>query len=334
MRRVVLASAFTVASALASREAFAGDCSNPIANPCIDLETSIPTGHDNVFANIPRVDIDKDAFGSLRLWNSYTRNSLLTSTPGGGGPDTNILPSVGSRVTTSLGGSVFAWNRLALDAVLPISWYQDGGGAALVGGAPLPTSSLGDLRVGLTGMVYRTRDIRGLDFEDGMAIGVRGGLHLPTATTAGFAGSTSPVGVLSSTLSLRKGRFLGSFMLGARIREASDYLDLRVGSQLEAAAGFGVEVFSERKLVLGAELHGLLGLYALRDIFVSKDGGYVARAGSRVHLPTEWAFIARTVPWKDLSFTATFGTSVPWAEGSAIGSPAYRVTLAVGETFR
>ncbi|MFO0666905.1 MAG: hypothetical protein U0174_23340 [Polyangiaceae bacterium] len=333
MRKLVLASVCTLMATFASREASAADCDNPIANPCIDLETSMPTGHDNVFANIPRVDIDKDAYGSVRIWNSYTRNSLLTSTPGGGGPGTNLSPSVGSRATTSLGGSVFAWNRLALDVVLPISWYQDGGGAALVGGSPLPTSSIGDLRLGLTGMIHRTRDIRGLDFEDGIALGVRGGLHLPTATAAGFAGSTSPVGALSSTLSLRKGRWLGSFMLGARIREASDYLDLRVGSQLEAGAGFGVEVLGERKLVLGAELHALLGLYGLRDVAVSKDG-YVALAGSRVHLPTEWAFIARTVPWKDLSFTATFGTSIPWSDSTALGSPAYRATLSIGETFR
>ena len=311
------------------------DCGSPIASSCVEPDHVWPTGLPSAFLFAPRADLPKNSFGGLRAVTAYLDRPLLVSTPGGG-PGVNTTGAVSSRFVTTLGGYFALWNWGAVDAMLPIIWGQKGGGAGLASGTgTLPGSAVSDLRLGASVQLLRSDDFASIeDSTKGYAWSFRLGVSLPTAASGAFAGGTSVVLNPSTSFVFRKGRFVGMGTVGARIREQTDFLDLRLGQEISAGLGASVDVLEKSRLTALLETQVFVGLSAQRNMTVDKQGTRTYPSG-RMTVPAEWHLSLRTSPISpNWGVAAGFGTAIPFGENTALGTPAYRVSLRIETLLR
>ncbi|MFO0666914.1 MAG: hypothetical protein U0174_23385 [Polyangiaceae bacterium] len=330
-----LGCALFLSALLSPLGARAAECGPDIASSCLDPDHVWPTGQAGAFLLLPRADIPRGSIGSLRAATTYIDRPLLVSSPGGG-PEVNTNGAVSSRFTTTLGGAVHFGDRLAVDGVIPIVWGQNGSGAALVtGGSTLPTTAISDLRLGATVQLWRSEDFSSVeDAESGGAWSVRLGMSLPTGVSGAFAGGTSVVVAPSTSFIFRKGRLFGTLSAGARFREKVDFLDLRLGQELMAGFGGGLDILNRSRLSVVLETQTFLVLHPQRNLAVGPAGVFTG-VSDRVTVPTEWHLGVRSAPVSpNWAIAGGFGTAIPFGEGTAVGTPAYRFSLRVEAMLR
>lgn len=318
-----------------SGDARAADCGSELASSCLEPDHVWPTGQNSAFLFSPRADIPREVVGSLRVVTTYIDRPLLVATPGGG-PGVNTNGAVSSRFTTHLGGAINLWDRASLDGMLPIVWGQNGAGAALVTGAgKLPTTAIADVRLGATVQLWRSETFGSVEeAESGGAWSFRLGLSLPTGGSGAFAGGASVVVAPSTSFVVRKNRFFGTWTAGARFREQVDFLDLRLGQELMIGGGAGVDVLDRGRLTAVLEAQAFMVLSPQRNMAIGPAGIFSAPS-DRVTVPTEWHLGLRSAPFSpNWALAGGFGTAIPFGEGTAVGTPAYRMSLRIEALIR
>jgi hypothetical protein len=247
---------------------------------------------------------------------------LRAASPGGGSDAYAINDQVNGTFLWSYGVS----DRLELDFALPVTFGQGGAGIApLTGGAGLNDTAVRDMRFGFA-YALGPREAVPPSGRYWKGITARLEISAPTGDRYQFAGERSGVFVPSIASEYRAAPWFVGAELGARLRPVTQLLDARVGSQLIAALGVGVEILRDRLLSATLEAWALPTLVDQASVDVFSDA-YVSAPGSGSLVPAEWLLSARSMPFvgRDLSIQLGGGSALT----SAVLSPRFRFTLAV-----
>jgi hypothetical protein len=139
-------------------------------------------------------------------------------------------------------------------------------------------------------------------------------LSLPLGDETAFAGERGVVNAPSVGVTARWQRFTFGTLLGLRLRAPVRLADARVGSQLNAALGFGFDVLPENRLVLGLEAWALPSLVSQQHL---TPGGTLVSSNQ---VPAEWLLSARSHLLDELSLQLGFGTAVPLSSSTRTAS--------------
>jgi hypothetical protein len=247
---------------------------------------------------------------------------LHTASPGGGSDAYAINDQVNGSFLWSYGVS----DRLELDFALPVTFGQGGAGITpLTGGAGLNDTAVRDMRFGFA---YALGPHKATPSSDSHWKGITARLDVsaPTGDRYQFAGERSGVFVPSIASEYRLAAWFVGAELGARIRPVTQLLDARVGSQLVAALGVGVDILRDRLLSATLEAWTMPTLVEQAAVNILSDT-YVSAPGGGSLVPGEWSLSARSMPFvgRDLSIQLGGGSALT----SAVTSPRFRFTLAV-----
>ena len=127
------------------------------------------------------------------------------------------------------------------------------------------------------------------------------------------------------------GAFMAASELGARLRQASDLVGSRVGSQIVFAFGVGAQLLDADRLSLHLEAMALPTLIGQHELDFDLDTGKRFATASRPPLvPAEWQLSIRSAELMngDLSASLGFGTAIGIGD-SAITAPSARAIFAI-----
>jgi hypothetical protein len=118
--------------------------------------------------------------------------------------------------------------------------------------------------------------------------------------------------------------------VGARVRPTVQLLQARVGSQIEAALGFGYRVLPRELLSAAIEAWALPTLAHQADI-TRRGNAYASQPNGAALVPAEWQLSARTAPLRggDVSIQIGGGGAMPLSGDSAMTTPRFRFMLGV-----
>ena len=245
-----------------------------------------------------------------------------------GSPDPagTVVHAVDNALDASFLWAFGLTDAIELDAVTPVTLFQDGAGVGDIVGTSreLPRSAMRDVRLGLAAaLLPRPR----VGSEDGLAIASRFDISLPSGAADGFARSRTVTGAPSFVLDYRHGRLDVAVELGARLRGRTQLAGAAVGSQALTGLAVSYDVLVDRRLTLGAEA------FALPT--VAKQEPAVRLAGTTDTgpplVPAEWMLTASSAPFLagDLGFALAGGGALPFTSESAVTTPRVRASLAV-----
>jgi OOP family OmpA-OmpF porin len=202
------------------------------------LEPSAPT--DRFFAiGDAGVRGHLDATASVLM--QYQSNSLVLYR-GGSSPDSPKV--VGARLGLHLAEALTLWDRLLVDAALPVIPYQ--GGDTRTGVPVIGPAAVGDLRLGVRGELPVA-----LPFDLGVGVDV----WLPTGNRDAFTSDGSVRADLKVLASGHRGAFGWATQLGGLYRQSQDLFITRTGPALTYAGGVSWTT-AEGALRVEAELRG------------------------------------------------------------------------------
>lgn len=227
-------------------------------------------------------------------------------------------------------------SRVEVEASLPFTVHQTGAGVQGIttqNGEPLSAQALRDPRVGASYRLLENVSSWSLSSKATLRIA------LPLGTDDALAGDRSFVIAPASTWGAASGPFFASVQLGARLRRVTRLGTARMGSQLVAALGFGMDVLPNELLSLSVEATAMPVLAS--QTTHAPDG---MRIAGRL-VPAEWLLSARSQPFRSsrLSLQLGAGTGIPLSAEertapsgetesdhfAGITSPRYRVVFAV-----
>jgi outer membrane protein OmpA-like peptidoglycan-associated protein len=227
----------------------------------------------------------------------YSKNPLIYETRSG---QLLYKSIVEERVAADLYLSLGLVDRFELSLVLPVALYQEGGGSALEVMEDLAPLGLGDLRVGLKGLLWRAAN-------RAFALSASMDLTTPTGAADEFLGEGSTTWAPGLILSWWPSRWVrGGLQLAYRFREDRTFLNLELRDEILYRTGLDL-VLEPKTLELTGELFGALRADAP---FADQDVS-----------PLELLVGTRYWMWRDLA--ATFGFGVGLVKG--YGTPEYRV---------
>jgi len=335
MRRRLGPAAFScaVAVVLCARPARATDCSGPLS-PCIDDDVLWPHAGAGRFAAIGGTETVAPREIGFALVTSYLSRPIVlkVASPGGGGSDQY---AVADQVDGTFLWSYGVTDRLELDAALPITFAQGGAGLSpITGGDGLKDTAVRDLRFGFAYALVphwradpTVRPDSALGRRNAWGLTARFEVSAPTGDRDQFAGERSAVFVPSVAADYRLGRLFAAAEVGARVRPTTELLGARVGSQVVAAVGAGVDVLPRELLAATLEA------WALPTLVGQPTGGGAATAGANgsTLVPAEWQLAARTSPLRGggLSIQLGGGGGIPVGGESAVTTPRLRVVLSL-----
>ncbi|MEM9695569.1 MAG: hypothetical protein AAGA56_23695 [Myxococcota bacterium] len=242
-------------------------------------------------------------------------------------PEGTTIYAVESALTTNFVSSYAVIDGLVMNAALPVVLYQDGAGKDdVVGGDQgLPTSSLGDFRLGVH---YAFLDRA--PGRDGLGVAARFDFSVPTADQRAFAGYSSVAFVPGVALDYRWDRLQVGVDISARIRDVVEIAGAAIGTQVGTNFGIGVEALDPWLRFTG-ELWALYGVFE-QQALIAEPGERTADLDSidEPHIPLEWMVAAHTDGlWeRRLRFSFGGGTIIPTSEFTPVTTPLYRLTLA------
>jgi hypothetical protein len=251
-------------------------------------------------------------------------------------PEGRTVAVVDDALNASAFAALGVGSGVELDATLPFTVHQTGAGVQGITtqqAEPLRAQALRDPRLGAS--VGLLQGISPWSLSSKAILRVA----LPLGSDDALAGDRSFVVAPGSTWGVEPAPFFASVHLGARLRKVTKLGTARLGSQLVAALGFGVDIFPNQLLSASAEATAL-------PVLASQSSR--TPGGTRVEgrlIPAEWLLSARSQPFRasSLSVQLGAGTALPLSaetrnapDGSSdsdhfagITSPRYRIVLAV-----
>jgi hypothetical protein len=319
-----------VSSLFIGIEAQAKECTNPLVNTCINSDTFWPNPGPTRFATVAGTETVGEGQVGFGIVATYVSRPVVlrVASPGPGGSDQFV---VDNQVT---GNFLFAYgvtNRLQLDFALPVTFIQTGAGTSpLTGGDDLRDTAVRDLRFGFAlAIVPRPRISPDAQAHMGAtgALAARLTVAAPTGDSSDFAGERSAVFAPSLAGDYRMGVVFAGLEVGGRLRPITEFAGARVGSQLTAALGAGVDVISRERLSIMAEARSYVNFAEQHDTAQSAFG-ISSRENGKSITPAEWLVAVRTAPLLagDISFIAGGGGPIPIGD-PAITVPRFRFVL-------
>jgi len=301
--------------------------------PCLDANSLwLPAGHSEFLA-LPDTRVDSPGQLNLGFAAELMKGPVTVhvSSPDSAGRDVHIVDYVNDA---SLSLSLGLADAVEIFGTLPARVYQDGAGAGGVASQSAPTVTSSALRDPRLGVAYSFDDLlRGVGVRE---IGARAALEasFPWGARTAFAGDRGIVLQPSVTLGYRVERVAARGVLGARLRESSDYGDIRLGNQGLIALALGADVLSRGLLFLSAEAYALPPLASNRAPSANSDVTSVRL------VPAEWLVAVSSTfhPHGQWQLSASFGTGLPLSGETrsgvsenylGLGTPAWRTVLSL-----
>jgi hypothetical protein len=301
----------------------ATDCSVPNST-CINSDVLWPHAGPARFLGVGSADTvaaGQLGFGLLTTYLSRPIPFLVPAPGGRGGTQYVINDQVNGDFLFSYGVT----NRLELDFVLPLTFGQGGAGLEpVVGGTPLHDTAQRDLRFGAAyAIVPHLRlapdppSASGHGPEDAFGLVARFEMSAPSGDRSQFAGERTAVYIPSLAADLRAGPAFFGAEFGARIRPVTELEGARVGTQLVAGVGAGVDLLPHELLAATLEA------WAMPTLASQGTGPAL--------VPSEWQLAARSSPLSsgDLSIQLGGGTQIPFGAADEITRPRFRVSLSI-----
>jgi OOP family OmpA-OmpF porin len=330
LRAFALSSVFGLSLALAIPEARAQSCVSPRFSTCIDSDTYWPHPGPQRFAAVGGTEIVAPGQTAFSLAASYQNQPLLLDGPSPGLTGTRHV-LIDHQINANFLFAHAISRRLQLDLAVPVTLYQSGAGASPIrGGDALRDTAVRDVRVGFAFVLIPRTSFGSEPAQptgDGFAVTSRFALGAPIGDNDSFAGDRAVVYAPSVAADVRLGRLFFGGELGGRIRPVTEFAGARIGTQLTAALGAGVDIFPRRMLSSFIEGRAYANLPMQRADAVAADAAGSAPTTGRI-VPAEWLVGLRTAPvlGGDLSFFAGGGGPIPLTEG-ALPVPRFRVVL-------
>lgn len=311
--------------------ALAKDCTQSVLSTCINSDTFWPSPGPTRFVytgGTETVTSGQVAFGLVTSYQSRPM-VLRIASPGNGTDQYAVDNQVNGTFLWGYGMT----DRLELDLAVPVTFYQNGSGLSpITGGRALLDTGLRDLRFGLAyAVVQRPRVDLETQAKDKDVFGVttRLAVSAPTGDTTQFGGERGAVFVPTVAADYRRGRWFAGLELGARVRQTSELVGARVGTQLSAALGVGADVLPRELLSVSAEARALPTLVEQADATQSAFG-ITSKLNGKHITPAEWSVGVRSAPFLagDVSFLLAGGGPIPIGE-SAITTPRFRFTFGI-----
>ncbi len=309
----VAALSFTVVAAVAvvgaPTRARAADCTAS-ASTCIDSEALWPyAGPTTWFSVAPARTLGSRSFG-FGLASSFQHDPIVFRTSSASPTGGTKVPAIGNQLTTSFLFSYGVTDRLEVDAVAPVTFYQDGTGVTRLTGTQavdVPTSAVRDVRIGAA---YALVPIPRVASPQGVGVVARLDLSIPSGDQDYFGGGRTAVIIPALALEEAIGPLSFGATLGARLRGKSELVGVKVGSQGYMALGAAATVDEKHRVAITGELFALPSLV---------DSGTS---------PVQWLGGVRWAPlWAgDLVIHAGAGGSLRGASAQLL-EPTWRATL-------
>ncbi len=298
---------------------------------CINADSLWPRAGASRFPSIAATETTAPGQIGFGLVTSYLRRPIVLRAASAAASGTEI-PAVDHLLNTTFLWSYGLTDRLELGFALPATLHQTGSGVSGVtssSSTPLPRTAIRDLRFGFGWALLPRARSRS---SSGFAIVARFDMSAPTGEAQSFASDRSAVWVPSIAADWRQGRVFAAAELGGRFRRTSSLGGTRLGNQLSAAIGFGVELLPRELLSASLEAFALPTLSTQLDVRRNPaTSAIVTEDASRKLVPAEWMATVRSapVPGGDFSVALSGGTGLPLTDPSSITSPDYRFTLGV-----
>jgi len=165
-------------------------------------------------------------------------------------------PAIGLQLNTSLLFSYGVTDRLQVDLIAPVTFYQDGSGVSTKDGQStrVPANGVRDLRIGAA---YSFLPLPRKGEVRGVGIAARFDLSIPSGEKDSFGGDRGMVALPTIAIEDRIGPLVFGANFGARFRKTTTFLDKKVGSQ--AYIGIGVAGLLDKRetLALTGEVFAL-----------------------------------------------------------------------------
>ncbi|WP_394830939.1 hypothetical protein LVJ94_30975 [Pendulispora rubella] len=325
--RSVVPSLLASSVALASYEAAAApsSCDNPQTNTCINAETLWPNPGPSRFVGVGGTETVAPAHLGFGLLASYLSRPIVLHLPSPAptGTDVNALDN---QINANFLFAYGITKQLELDLALPLTLIQSGSGiSGLTAGDRLHSTAMRDLRFGFAYAILPR-----LEPEQPFALTARLVVSAPTGDSDQFARDKSAVFAPSLAADYRRGKFFAGLELGARIRETSEFVGGRVGTQGYAALGFGFDILRNDLLSVTGEARVLPIFPEQHDLV--QDGAFLRSEPNGKHLvPAEWTAGVRSAPFEktDVAFQVSGGGAIPFNDPVAMTTPRFRFTLGV-----
>ena len=251
-------------------------------------------------------------------------------------PEGRTVAVVDDALNATAFAALGVGSNLDVEVALPFTVHQTGAGVQGITtqrAQPLNAQALRDPRLGASYRLLEDASPWSLSSKASLRIA------LPLGTDDALAGDRSFVIAPATTWGVTPGPFFASVQLGARLRRVTRLGTARMGSQLVAALGFGMDILPDELLSVSVEAAALpvLASQATR----APDGTHV---DGRL-VPAEWLLSARSRPFRaaPLSLQLGAGTGIPLSAEertapsgqtesdhfAGITSPRYRVVFAV-----
>jgi hypothetical protein len=321
--------------ALTSRAAQASGCaSNPAFSTCFDANSLwLPAGHAS-FMSLPDTQVSAVRQVSLGIAIELLHRpvTLHVASPDSDGRDVHAIDAA---LDASFFMGIGVWKNLELTLAAPMRLYETGTGAAGVtsqNAPPIERNAVRDPRVGLGYSLDNAIAIHGL----GLRVAVDG--SIPLADDSELAGEGSVVVMPNAALGLQAGPLKLGVSLGARLRHAQDFGDVRLGNQGFVALGLGVDLLDPGLLFLSLEAFGLPSLGSARAPAAS------AAVTAETLVPAEWLASIHSSFLENGSWTLSLagGTGIPFSSETrqtmngtstthfiGLSSPDFRALLAL-----
>jgi outer membrane protein OmpA-like peptidoglycan-associated protein len=311
---------------LSSAPARAADCSPASrVSSCLDADNLWLRPGPSLFSSIGNTALTPAGQIGFGFVVGYQRRPIVFRLPSAepGGTDAYAIDD---QLNASLLWTVGLSRFLELTAVAPVALYQNGVGVSpLVNqqSTPVTRSAIRDTRVGLNAGILRRE---GGYLQPGPGLAARLAVVLPTGDQTTFAGGKGVGAAPSLVFDYRIGPVVVGVEAGARLRSSVEIAGATIGNRAYEALGVSVDVLSNERLTVGAEIFSLQSLGTQQHITRAADGSVIDGTSRPANLPTEWLFSLRSAPALagDLSFHLGGGTSIPLTDNT-VTAPAFRV---------
>ncbi len=274
------------------------------------------------FATVGGVEtVEPGKFG-FALVTDYQSRPITFNVPAPG-PGGTAQYAIDNQVNGNFLWAVGVTRRLELDVALPVTFGQDGSGAAPITGSnvQLHDTAMRDLRFGAAvQIVPRTA----LAPNGAFGLTARFEVSAPTGDRDQYAGDATAVFVPSLAADYRNGRFFAGLEVGGRIRPDAQVLGQNVGPQATAALGIGYDLLPRTKL-LGVMVEArALPTFASQYVATGPSGAETT--SSTMLVPAEWMLALRSSPLASDDVSITLGGGGGLASGE-VTEPRFRFLL-------
>jgi outer membrane protein OmpA-like peptidoglycan-associated protein len=246
-----------IALLLGDQRAHAAECDGPVST-CFDADILWPTAGPTTFFSIGSARTVGARRFSFGLATAMQRDPVVLRRSEAGPAGPVPIAAIGTQVNTTFLLSYGVTDRIAVDAAMPVTFFQTGTGLSTLSGTArdVPTNAVRDARIGAAWALLPISRAN----PQGIGITARFDLSIPTGDAEAFAANRGVVAAPSILVEEIAGPFTFGAHFGARIRQGVTFLDKRVASQGYLALGGAWTFDRTRALALTAEAFSLPSL--------------------------------------------------------------------------